>query len=87
MTSLSWSMHESERYYITVKAENTVGFYVLATVEYKYFAKQPAQGVVYDVDPKEQRQVMFFHTSFFASVCFVFVFNSALNLSRVLFVG
>lgn len=60
LSSIHWSLHESVSYYITVKAENTVGLYVLATTEYTHFTESPSGGVVYDVDPQERRQVSIF---------------------------
>ena len=59
MSSFHWAIHDSVNYYVTIKAANTIGLFVLATGHYTHFSEDPSDGVVYDVNPNENRQVTY----------------------------
>ena len=47
---LNWHLHGHQRYYVTVKASNTVGLFTLeSSDEYIHDVELPSVGVVFDV--------------------------------------
>ena len=48
---LNWHLHGHQRYYVTVKASNTIGMFTLASSdEYIHDVELPSFGVVFGVD-------------------------------------
>ncbi|KAL4221421.1 hypothetical protein ACF0H5_019679 [Mactra antiquata] len=58
ITTLPWLLHQGEGYYITIKAENTAGLYVLSTSEpYIHYTELTSKGVVYDLDINDENKI------------------------------
>ncbi|WAR06111.1 hypothetical protein MAR_021480 [Mya arenaria] len=56
MRNLKWVLHESTDYYGTVKATDPLGLFVVASSEkYTHYYEVPSSGVVYDIDPRDDR--------------------------------
>ncbi|WAR05722.1 hypothetical protein MAR_021091 [Mya arenaria] len=56
MRNLKWVLHESTDYYGTVKATDPLGLFVVASSgKYTHYYKLPSSGVVYDIDPGDDR--------------------------------
>ncbi|WAR05117.1 hypothetical protein MAR_020486 [Mya arenaria] len=56
MRSLKWALHENTDYYVTVKATDPLGLFVVASSErYTRYYELPSSGVVYDIDIDDNR--------------------------------
>lgn len=60
LSMLLWRVHESVNYFVSIKAANSIGLFVMATGAYTHYSESPSDGVVFDVDPDEHRQVWSF---------------------------